>query len=442
MNFMNTHYSNIVNQSLSFERKLNIFSRNYLKFFLFISSFDGGGQIFTKKLFSEMISASQLLEDFLDYHGAKNNKKWYFFRELSAAVRHLSLACYSQKHILNRLPHYCLSDVDLFRNEGEATLRFLTETLINLGPVIIDEARNQGIPIPDSGFDMIDFTSIITHEILPYDIDDLGNGEQRKNIVKIASDFLKIAEHFETFAFYQPYSLKDILQIVPDKVNEVEIRRFEMLVHNLQSFFDTYVDHTGFSLRDTKLKAFRGHFSVVFHLLQVMGRLLHFYERHLHDAGYKDIYKRVRDRLAGLIDPEILLDRTINYGLYYVCHYLINGKDLAKLILNENIERGQIEVSIPITRGFHCRPSLLVAKIVQHFGGQVDLIVGKERFDASSVLDIQYAGGKIQQEKITYVKFEGDVRALKDIAILASLNYCEDTNGKGLELPKELNYIR
>ena len=71
--------------------------------------------------------------------------------------------------------------------------------------------------------------------------------------------------------------------------------------------------------------------------------------------------------------------------------------------------------SLPVALGFHSRPSLLVAKIVQHYGGQVELVVGNDRFDASSVLDIQWAGGKIQKERISEVMFEGDNRALADI---------------------------
>lgn len=57
-------------------------------------------------------------------------------------------------------------------------------------------------------------------------------------------------------------------------------------------------------------------------------------------------------------------------------------------------------------------------------------------------MDIQWAGGKIQKENITRVVFEGDVRALKDIEILAAANYGEDTMGKGVPLPKELKYLR
>ncbi len=428
--------------NISFAKKTRIFTNDYLKYCIYISNADSQAHVSNKKLYSSLISTSQLLEDFLDFHGAKNNKDWYFFRELSAAVRHLSLGCYSQKHILNRLIFYELKDSDNFKIGGEFTFDFLTKSLIKIAPVILNEAKRLNIPIPEETFNDADFPGVITGEMLDYDIDDDDKDQQKKNIVKIASEFIDIAGKFEKLGFYEPYDIKEIFTIVPDKINEVEIRRFEMLVHNLQSSFDTYVIHGGYRFGNRKLKELRGYFSVVFHLLQIVGRLLHFYERHLHEAGYKNIYKKVQDKLASLIDPETLLDRTINYGLYYVCYFLTIGNKLAIEILNENIERTSVTVGIPEKLGFHSRPSLLVAKIVQHYGGQVELCVGEDRFDASSVLDIQWAGGKIQKEKIFEVIFEGDSRALQDIQILASANYGEDTMGKGVPLPKELKYLQ
>jgi phosphotransferase system HPr-like phosphotransfer protein len=397
---------------ISFSEKARIFSHDYLKACIYISKFNSSRYLFTKKLFSELIATSQVLEDFLDFHGAKNNKEWFFYRELTAAVRHLSLGGYSQTHILNRLDFYGLPDTETFEKEGTSTLYFIRKTIMKLAPIILNEARRLNIPIPDESYDMAEFPGIITGEILDYNIDDTDKDQQKKHIVKIASEFLSIAATFDHLRFYEPYDREEILKIVPEKVNEVNMRRFEMLVHNIQSSFDTYVIHGGYRFGNRKLKDLRGYFSVVFHLLQMIGRLLHFYERHLHKAGYKNIYKKVQDRLSAMIDPEELLDRTINYGFYYVW------------------------------LGFHSRPSLLVAKTVQYYGGQVELCVGQDRFDASSVLDIQWAGGKIQKENIAEVTFEGDTRALKDIEILAGVNYGEDTMGKGIPLPKELKYLK
>ncbi len=424
-----------------FLEKAKIFSHDYLMCCLYLSQLDDPKDAFTKKLFAKLISTSLLLEDFLDFHGAKNNKTWYYYRELSAAVRHLSLGANFQKHISNRLGFYDLPDYGDVRKEGDITFEFLTRALVNMAPVIIEEARRLNIPIPQQRYSAADFPRITTDEVLDYDIDDQHKDVQKKNIVKIASEFLKITKDFDQLKFYETYSAEDLLAIVPDKINEVEIRRYEMLLHNLQSSFDTYVIHGGYRYGNRKLKQLRGSFSVVLHLLQMVGRLLHFYERHLHEAGYTDTYKKVQERLARLIDPDVLLDRTINYGLFYACHFLTTGQELASEILNENIERSRIKVGIPQKLGFHARPSLLVAKIVQHYGGQVEMLVGQDRFDASSVLDIQWAGGKIQKENLKEVIFEGDARALKDIEILAGANYGEDTMGKGIPLPQELKYL-
>ena len=426
----------------AFAEKASIFSRDYLKCSLFLAGPEKPEGHFTQKFYSTLASASTLLEDFLDYHGAKNNKNCYFFRELTAAMRHIALASNFQRHIANRLLHYDLPDSADFQNDGEAALDFLNHCLRQMAPAVLKEAVRLGIRLPQDRYSASDFPSLQTTGQLDYDIDDENRDQQKQHIVKIASEFLNILKNFDQIKFYERYSLPEILSLVPDKINEVEIRRFEMLVHNLQSAFDTYVIHGGFRFGNRKLKQLRGFFSVVFHLLQMVGRLLHFYERHLYEAGYKNTYKKVQERMASLIDPAKLLDCTINHGLYYVCHFLALGKEHARMILNENIERSSIRVGVPQKLGFHARPSLLVAKIVQHYGGQVELVVGEDRFDASSVLDLQWAGGKIQKENVREVVFEGDSRTLMDIEILAGVNYGEDMMGKGISLPKDLKYLK
>ena len=144
-------------QSDAFEKKVRIFSHDYLKCCLYITGMDEPHREFTKKLYSKLISSSMLLEDFLDFHGAKNNKDWYYYRELAAAVRHLSLGANFQKHLSNRLLFYDLSNYSDFQKDGEVTLEFLTHTLAKMAPVILEEARQHHIRIPEDQFNNDDF---------------------------------------------------------------------------------------------------------------------------------------------------------------------------------------------------------------------------------------------------------------------------------------------
>lgn len=429
---------------ISFKEKTNIFSFEYLKCVLFVVELTEKDYIFTKKLYSKLVTTSHILEDYLDLHGAKKNKEWVFYRELSATIRHLALACYSQKHILTRFKYYILEDdrYESFRIEAVDTLKIIQDSIKGAAPVILNEARRLKIKIPESGYNINYFPGISSTQRLDNNIDDFNSrDQQRKNLTRISSQFLEVVKDFEQFAFYERYDLKKIHELVPEQINEVTIRQFEMLIHNIQSSFDSYVVNTKSSTENSDLVQLRSHFSIVFHLLQVMGRLLHFYERHLNDIGFKDVYKNVSEELGRLIDPDLLLDRAVNFCLFYAWKFLSSGKDLAVQILNENMETSVIDVGIPKDRGFHSRPSLLVAKIVQHYGGEVSMIVNNDVFDASSVLDIQWAGGKVKKEEVERVQFKGDIRALHDLKILAGVNYGEDHMGKGIPLPSELSYL-
>ncbi len=438
---MDTDHAKFI-QDLSFGEKARFFSYDYLKCLLYLVDCPSEQNIFTKSLYSKLITSSHLLEDFLDFHGVKNNSDWYFYRELAAVVRHISLAGYAQKHISNRLALYDIDNDGQFGKSGVIAHRFITASLMKLAPVVLEEAGRLKIRFPGKRFTEKHFPEIATGEMLAHNFEDEEKSQDTKRTVWVANQFLSIAGDFDAFEFFETCDKERLKSLVPERINEVEMRRFEMLVHNLQSSFDTYVIHGGYLLGNRNLKKFRAYFSVIYHLLRVMGRVLHFYERHLMEVGYKHIYRKAQRRLAELVDPDALLDCTINYCLYYVNHFFSLGRDLAQKILQENVERSSVEVNVPMDLGFHCRPSLLVAKIVQKYGGQVEMVVGGDRFDAGSVLDIQWAGGKIQKENIKKVVFEGDVRALKDIETLASVNYGEDRMGKGIPLPKALHYLR
>ena len=68
-------------------------------------------------------------------------------------------------------------------------------------------------------------------------------------------------------------------------------------------------------------------------------------------------------------------------------------------MLNRYAEIGKIEVCVPQYRGFHVRPSTLIAKLVLHYGSNVTMLLGDETYDAGTPLELFRANEKINAWK-------------------------------------------
>ena len=178
---------------------------------MFVFELDDDDYIFTKKIYSKLITSSHILEDFLDFHGAKKNKEWVLYRELAATIQHLSLACYSQRHILNRFKYYSFEDNnhETFKLEAFDTLKILQQSIKLAVPVVLEEARRLKINIPTTRYDLSYFPGISSVQQLDHNIDDFNSKDQQKeNLTRIASEFLEIVKDFDQLALYERYDLK------------------------------------------------------------------------------------------------------------------------------------------------------------------------------------------------------------------------------------------
>jgi phosphotransferase system HPr-like phosphotransfer protein len=394
----------------------------------------------SERLFARLSYASKLVEDLLDYHGAKNNQVWYKYRELVASILNFSAAAFTMKHIISRISFYEIGADEAFISASQSVHRFLINTLTNLCQELIVETKKLGLNLVPPTLVREQFADLSSNRFLEFDILPQDLYDEKQNIVRITSAYLNIVRDFESLGFFKQFQAEELISHIPAKINEEILRRYEMIIHNLQSSYDTYIGRD-FS-RSTEFQSLRDHISISLHLLELSGRLSHYFERHLYDVGRSGIYLEVQWFLGQLVNAEFLMDAIINYAVYSCNEFLAKGRSLAQNLLNQFIEHDEITVGVPVKLGFHSRPCMLVAKIVQHYGGQVEMIVNGDHFDAASILDLQWAGGKVHRENLSQVKFQGDARALADIAILASINYGEDTMGKGILLPPELSYLR
>ncbi len=395
----------------------------------------------SKKFFVTCVKESIELEDFLDDHGARNNKIWVYFGELVASIRNFSSTAYIISHILSRIKFYKLDNKKsvAFVKEAQKRLSFLQESIFALFSHLQDEAKNLGLTIPTAFLDESCFEEHLVVKSLPQNINDEGGEDIHGDIARVATELINAFNESGVFLFNRKVAIRNLdISIIPEKINEETLRHLEAHVHNSQSMYDTYIQKTPIEAEHPVLKSLRGHISVTLHLLGVARSLSHFFERH--ETSIRQ--EATRKKIAKIIQQKKVLDVIINFALYYYTAFIHDGQKCAHEILDKFTIVESRKVKVPEGLGFHLRPSTLVAKIANHYGSKLTMLVNNNEFDASSVIDIMWAGGMIKKEGITEVEFQGDKNAIRDVEVLASVNYGEDTIGNSTPLPDELTYLR
>lgn len=390
-------------------------------------------RILNKKLFYIISSSARDLEDFLDGHGAKNNKTWYYFREMVATARGFGFVAFLIEHIESS--HIGPEDEPVMAEYLEATKavkEYLGEIIIYTFRVLREEAERLHLSFPPVGLSEQYYYDIPYDRILPQNLDEGEAKNEREHLTKIASTYLRVIEEFDDYHCDRIYSAEDTRSMLPGLITEEKIRKFELSIHNLESVYDTYVKDSVIEAEDHRLIRLRTQIYITLHLLEIARALTHFCERHDH----------INQRLGLAIRSNTVQNCTVNWALFYVNRFMQSSRETVNELLTDYTATDSIELPVPADLGFHLRPSTLVAKVVNHYGSDVVMKVGNDTFDAKSVLNITWAGGKIAREKVKTVTFVGDKRTLRDLEVLASVNYGEDRMGKDRPLPKELSYLR
>jgi hypothetical protein len=133
---------------------------------------------------------------------------------------------------------------------------------------------------------------------------------------------------------------------------------------------------------------------VMFHLLEIGTELAHYCERHLRLQSTDPAARR-----QAVVDAHAPLAVLMGFAFTYCSLYLVCGRRLCQEMLKRYAEVGQVEVPVPNFRGFHVRPSTLVAKVVAHYGSDVRLELDGQSYDAGSPLELFRANEKINSRK-------------------------------------------
>lgn len=370
---------------------------DFLTLIPFLKADGSDRQNYTKRFYEYVTSHAELAETFLDSCGARENRAWFFLRELVAAIRCFAkvayILCYFEIHVSwNHDPD---EETVEFRMIASQVREMFDQMLRRAFVKLEQEVRALGIAIPKGDLTKDRFPHFMLPGQLYADLWVEKSSKEEEAIVKIATSYLEIAEEYTALGFCRIFSQQELLRVVPERVNEERLRTFEADVHNLQSVYDTYIQHTRMEAADSRLTRLREYVATALHLLEIATVLVHFHERHERNSRHAEIY----ERLQKITGTSRILDVMGNFALFYCTRFLAKGKQLSEETVMDYAQIQSKRIPVPKYRGFHVRPSTYVAKIARHYGVDIQMHLDDEVYDAGCVFDLFRANEKINMEK-------------------------------------------
>jgi len=345
------------------------------------------------------------MEEFVDSCGAQKNELWYPFREAVAAVKMFSHVYYDLLHIQEATPYYSLLSIEGdFAGDTRTALAHFRNAIITSARVLIERATKCNL-FHESYKSSKDLCYDEESNIrLPADRMTRHVEKPGKIVVYLATKFLNLSEEQDVREVLTLRQEEQYERLVPFKVNEEILRIVEARFHNLQSHYDTNIFESDIESQDRNLLVLRGHISIIYHLVEIATNLCHYFERHM--SGSR---RTAKWELTPPLEGTLLLKILFEFVLNYAARYLDSSGELCREMIRSYAKEGDIAVPIPNYRGFHVRPSTLIAKIVAHYGSKIQMMLDNQEYDAGFSLDLFRANEAINAYKRRYIatKIEG-----------------------------------
>jgi len=356
----------------------------------------------TRPLAGELLSQAMQLEEFLDTYDAGKSCTWCNLRSLTAAFKLFADVGYELLHIRHRMPTYRLMPVAKdFAAATDQTLKFINSVLLTTAKEMVAKAEELNLKVPsgDQVAEVYRERQLRGH--LPHDCRARRSESVAETVPLLATAFLNLASESEDVRAASRAKQDEYALCVAASLTEERLRSLEFRFHNLQSKYDTYVSGTEVEQKDPDLAVLRGHASVVFHLLKIATAFAHYYERHVNKEPCIALPFAHR-----LITADALLSVLMNYSITFIDLYIGCTINVCQEMLKRYAEVGRIEVPIPKYRGFHVRPSTLIARLAWHYGSKVQMRLGDAEYDAGLPLDLFRANEAINAQKRRWLASE------------------------------------
>jgi len=335
----------------------------------YLSRCQRSSQILIRPLLGELLSQSIQVEELLDAYNARNNYRWCPFRSVVAAVKLFSDVTYELLHIRHVLPAYRLMPINSdFVEATKQTLSFTGDILLSAAKLVLQQAEILKLAVPTGNAREKSYVEELPQGRLPYSCQARNIETAAETVTSLATAFLNLAAES-----------KDVRVAGRAKPQE-------------------YADYLENIVKEEKL---RSHISIVFHLLRTATLFTHHYERHLKRQSCES-----PTRPNPLVKPEALLHVLMTYSVNHISLYITSAENLCRQILRRYAEIARIQVPVPRYRGFHVRPSTLIAKLILHYGSTVRMELDGHKYDAGKPLELFRANEQINAQKRRWLAAE------------------------------------
>ncbi len=333
------------------------------------------------------------VEEVLDAFGALQNKEWRPLRKVIAAIKAFSEVGYTLVYIQRLISSYNL--VKLPKDFQQAT-KEMVQSIFKILKGSCEELssllKGYAIPMELFGPESYHFEEAKVMGRLEVNWNPKAKEASDTAAIYLATSFLNTAERSHCLQIYKEVSIENFHTVLTNNLSEEDLRLLEDKFHSLQSLYDTRLRGTEVTLIDQKLPTLQEHISLIYQLLKGTTVLVHYYERHVP-------YFRETETLKAPIPEEKLLKYIKEYFTYFPDQYIQATRTLCKEILKYYAIMGEVTVPIPNYRGFHVRPSTLIAKIVDHYGGVVTMELMGQSYNAAMPLDLFRANEALNRAK-------------------------------------------
>ena len=391
-----------------------------------------------KRFYFRLQAEADELEVALDDYGARYNRTYCVLTELTASVRGFALAGLSLTHLSKRLEGYgVLERLDagegaLAQGALERSRQFVQDTLIRLLESWWEEARERNLAL-STEVGRAEFSPESLRFRLPRNVGQAEIEDEEQRIAEVASKYLQACEMLEQSGLVEEGDPGARERLLGDHCDEQMARVFEATVHNLQSAYDTHIGHTLLEDVDDRLKHLRGHISTALHLLETVTQLTHFVERHDNEQRSELAEKH----LSKVVGRHSVQEVILNDLFLWARRFLQAGVPLAEELLPRYTDLQSLDVLLPEGVTLHARPASLLVAIATHHGTPVEMSIGDQTANTSSILEVMVLVGSNPEAR--EFRFRGDAKPLLDIQRLFESGLGE----QGLQkLPPELDYLR